>query len=127
MDGMVKNRAVRAQNKLKKLLRTNNISDESVKILLPIIQNVAWMQVKLEDIQEEACEEDIIVAYNNGGGQSGYRENPIFKSYENLWKSYMLGMNKILEWVPEETANEQKEELKKNMLDIIKERRRSQA
>lgn len=128
MEDTVKTRTKRAQNKLKKLLKTNNFSDESIKMMLPIIQNVSWMQIKLEDIREQACEQNIIIEYNNGGGQSGYRENPLFKSYENLWKSYILGMNKILECLPEEVANEQKEELKhKNMLDIIKERRQSQA
>lgn len=32
--------------------------------------------------------EELIVDYDNGGGQSGIRENPFYPAYEKLLKSY---------------------------------------
>lgn len=33
--------------------------------------------------------EDLIIEYDNGGGQSGVRENPYYPAYERLLSSYV--------------------------------------
>ncbi len=66
-----------------------------MKLLEPVIENTAWMRVKLDDARELVGEEGITVEYNNGGGQTGVRENPNMKAYEALWKSYVVGLQKI--------------------------------
>lgn len=35
------------------------------------------------------ADEPLITEYNNGGGQSGTRENPFYPAYEKLLKSYV--------------------------------------
>ena len=68
-----------------------------------------------------------LVEYDNGGGQKGIRENPVFKAYEALWKSYMLGMDKILAIIPEEQKEDlqaETEQIKpQTVLDFVREKR----
>lgn len=37
---------------------------------------------------ERMAEEELIIGYDNGGGQSGVRENPYYPAYEKLLGSY---------------------------------------
>nr|DAX81108.1 MAG TPA: terminase small subunit [Caudoviricetes sp.] len=80
-------------NRLKKLIKA--LEDRS-KLLLPTIENVAWMCVKLEEASDAIATSDVAIPYDNGGGQKGIRQNPHFQGYESLWKSYILGMMQIM-------------------------------
>lgn len=83
------------KNKIKKLLRESKIPGHKMKILEPTIENVALMKVKLDEMRDQMIEEKAVVAYDNGGGQKGVRENPVFKRYESFFKTYSLGMSEI--------------------------------
>lgn len=83
-------------------LKRANVPAHKMKVLAAVIHNTAFMRVKLDEVREQIKESDIIIEYDNGGGQKGTRENPLFKGYESLWKSYMLGMNRILDAIPDE-------------------------
>ena len=48
----------------------------------------------------------IVCEYDNGGGQTGTRENPIFKAYINLWRAYMVGLEKYTSYLPKEFLDE---------------------
>lgn len=96
-------------------------------MLLPVVENVAWMKVKLEDAREEIAEGKLVVDYDNGGGQSGVRENPVFKAYEGLWKAYLAGLSKILEIFPTDIAEKAvKEEVvePQNVLSLVRGKRK---
>lgn len=77
------------------------VSDRQRSVLEPIIDNVAWMKVKLEDTREEIKDAPVTIEYDNGGGQTGVRENPMFKGYESLWRSYVSGLGKIMDALPD--------------------------
>lgn len=122
----IKKRANREKNKLKRLLRHAGIGKPKSDILLPIIENVSWMQVRLDDLREEIKDSEVVIEYNNGGGQKGVRENPVYTAYEKLWKSYMAGMGKILAALPEDLQEEAKpdEEAKpRTVLELVREKR----
>jgi len=102
----IKSRANKEKNRLNLILKKANISKRRMDALRPVIENTAWMKVKLDDARAAIKNAQIAVAYNNGGGQKGLRENPLFKGYESLWKSYMLGMGRILDALPPEVVNE---------------------
>ena len=113
--------------RLKKLLVKTGVSPEKISALDPILQNTAWMKVNLEEGKKYIEIGALIDEYNNGGGQRGIRENPLFKAYENLWKSYMQGMNVIISTMPETSVEVKKEEIEKpkNMLEFVRERKRA--
>lgn len=101
-DGKIelKQRARKEKARIKRLLKQAKTPPERVKMLEPVIENVSWMKAKLEDTTEQIKEGQIAIEYNNGGGQKGIRESPLFKGYEALFKTYMSGMSKIMEAMP---------------------------
>lgn len=111
------------------ILIDNGVKESRVDSLRPIIENVAWMKVKLDDARDAVKSSNVVIPYDNGGGQKGLRENPLFKGYESLWKSYMSGMSKILEALPPEQAKEVTRiaEEPKTMLELVRNKHRKQA
>ena len=121
----IKARAEAEQKRISDLLVEVGISDKRQKLLEPIILNTAWMKAKLDDAREAIKNSNIVISYDNGGGQKGIRENPLFKGYESLWRSYMAGMAKILEALPAEVV-EQSVEVEKpaTMLELVRNKHR---
>lgn len=81
-------------------IKKAKIPSEKLKTLDPIITNTAWMKVQLDEARDSIRDSELVVEYDNGGGQKGIRENPLYKGYEGLWRSYMLGMNRIIDSLP---------------------------
>lgn len=115
--------------RIKGLLLEFDINPKRVKLLMPIIENTAYMKVKLDEAREVIQESSVVISYDNGGGQKGIRENPIFKGYEALWKSYMSGMNVILSALPAEVVKEEtiKVAETKSMLELVRDKHRKEA
>jgi hypothetical protein len=124
----IKARAEEEQNRITDLLLEVGISDKRMKLLEPIILNTAWMKAKLDDAREAIKNSNIVISYDNGGGQKGIRENPLFKGYESLWRSYMAGMGKILDILPQDQI-EQAIEVEKpaTMLELVRDKHRKKA
>lgn len=116
--------AEKEKRRIKKLLKDAQVSEHKQKILEPVIENAAWMKAKLDDAREQIRGSSIAIPYNNGGGQKGLRENPLFKGYENLWRCYIAGMGKIMDALPEEYQEKQKEveviENPRSVLEIVR-------
>lgn len=118
----------RVQNekqRLTALLFDCGVSDQKISALDPVLDNVAWMRVKLDDTREDIKNAKVVIAYDNGGGQKGLRENPLFKGYASLWKSYMNGIKAIMEVMPQEMAQKVVEDKPKTVLELIREKHRA--
>lgn len=115
--------------RLKKLMKNAGVSEDRIKLMDPVINNTAWMKIKLDESMELVQSSQVVIKYDNGGGQSGLRENPIFKGYEALWKSYMAGMNVIISTLPAAVAKEEenKSNETKSMLELVREKHRKEA
>lgn len=114
--------------KINKVLKDADVTEYRRKSLQPIIENAAYMCVKLQDTIEVLGESDVCVPYDNGGGQKGIKENPVFKGYESLFKTYMLAMGKILDTLPEEKAAEmlpEENEKPKTILEIVRSKKQA--
>ena len=130
MDDLeIKARAEEEQNRIPGLLLEIGISDKRMKLLEPIILNTAWMKAKLDDAREAIKNSNIVISYDNGGGQKGIRENPLFKGYESLFRSYMAGMSKILDSLPQEVIEQATDNVGKpaTMLELVRERHKKDA
>jgi hypothetical protein len=124
----IKARAEEEQNRITDLLSEVGISDKRMKLLEPIILNTAWMKAKLDDAREAIKNSNIVISYDNGGGQKGIRENPLFKGYESLWRSYMAGMAKILDSLPQEQVEDVAEaERPATVLELVRNKHRKNA
>lgn len=49
----------------------------------------------LEESRNRLVNEPLVIEYDNGGGQSGIRENPEWLAYEKLLKSYQATLRAI--------------------------------
>lgn len=127
-DTEIKARAEEEQKRIQTLLNEVGISDKRQKLLDPIILNTAWMKAKLDDAREAIKTSNIVISYDNGGGQKGIRENPLFKGYESLWRSYMAGMSKILDSLPQEVIEQSVAiEQPKTMLELVRNKHKKDA
>lgn len=99
-------RAAQERERITRILKEADVSERRISALKPVIENVSWMRAKLDDSRQLIKHSNIVVPYDNGGGQKGIRENPAFKGYEALWKAYMQGMNRILDTLPPEQIQE---------------------
>ena len=45
------------------------------------------MADKLKEAAEQLPDEELVITYDNGGGQSGIRENPFYSAYTKLLNS----------------------------------------
>ena len=127
MENELRQRADEEKNRIVGILTEAGISERRMQMLGPVIDNVSWMKAKLDDSRALIKNSNIVVPYDNGGGQKGIRENPAFRGYEALWKSYMQGMNRILDTLPEEEAKTlDYEDMKpQSVLSLVRDRHRS--
>lgn len=112
------------EQRLRSLLFSCGIPETRVNMLGSVIENTAWMKAKLDDTREQIRNTSVAIPYDNGGGQTGIRENPLFKGYSGLWKSYMSGMNTIMALLPKETADAEVAQIEKpkTMLEAVREK-----
>ena len=127
----INQRAAAERDRLMDILVDAEVSARRMKTLTPVVENTAWMKVKLDDSRAAIKNAQVAITYNNGGGQTGLRENPLFKGYESLWKSYMSGMTAILAALPPEIAKvveeEPQESAPQNVLSMIRSRHKKEA
>ena len=124
----IEKRSAAERRKLTRFLSKNGMDEEKIKSIDPVILNVSWMKAKLDDARTAIGEDGITVAYDNGGGQTGVRENPAFRAYEALWKTYLSGLDVLLKLLPEQAEQEQVAELKPaSALALVTGRRKREA
>lgn len=116
----IEERATANAEKLRQLLFDYGVKEKRVDALNTVIENVAWMEIKLEDARAAIKTSSVAIAYDNGGGQKGVRENPLFKGYESLFKSYMAGLTKILDLLPPEEVKVDEEIKPKTVLELVR-------
>lgn len=99
---LMNKRIVEEYRRLESILKQANISEQNMAALTPVLENLAWQKVKLDEARDSMADSAIAIPYDNGGGQSGIRENPYFKGYINLWRAYMVGIEKLTSYLPKE-------------------------
>lgn len=92
----------RYQNELKKLQRLtkDSIPEDRRSAIMPLLSNIAFMKVKLDQARNELMGESIFTYYDNGGGQSGLREHPGFSAYNKLFTTFSRGIKQITDMMP---------------------------
>ena len=63
--------------------------------VIELAENVVFMAHKLKETRESMGKTPLIVRYDNGGGQSGYRENPVFKAYNSMASRYVAALHEL--------------------------------
>ena len=66
---------------------------------LELAESVLFMAAKLEESRKIMANEPIVIPYDNGGGQSGIRENPHYTAFEHLVTAYNKSLRQLTEIV----------------------------
>ncbi len=121
--------ALEESKRIKALLNDCGVTESYINMLLPVIENTSWMKVKLDEAREKIKTSSVVIPYDNGGGQTGLRENPLFKGYESLFKSYMGGLKQIMDAMPEQAFDIKEAELEKpkTMLELVRSKHKKEA
>lgn len=114
--------AAEEKQRLTSLLFSCEVSESRIAALDSVIDNTAWMKAKLDEAREAIKNTSVAIPYDNGGGQTGIRENPLFKGYEALWKSYISGLNLILSACPQKVVEKEAEQIEtpKTVLQLVR-------
>ena len=79
----------RKKKKLRKYRQTyKNIPEKKRIIADPLIDNAAFMEVELEDLQKIITENGASEEYKNGENQYGKKQSADLQAYNSLVKSY---------------------------------------
>ena len=62
---------------------------------LELAESVLFMAAKLEESRKAMKNEPLVVPYDNGGGQSGIRENPHYAAFEKLMNTYTRSLMQL--------------------------------
>ena len=69
----------------------HNLNAETVELA----EQVIFLKGKLEKERKKLKDAPLTIEYDNGGGQSGIRENPDIVAYEKLLASYMKALKQL--------------------------------
>lgn len=82
-----------------------------VKVLhnevVELAESVLFMAKKLKAARQTMKNEELVMQYDNGGGQSGIRENPHFTAYEKLMTTYTKSLRQLEEMIEKGTPTKQ--------------------
>lgn len=84
---------------------------EKMKVVQPLIDNVAFMAVALEDLQRLIVENGYTETYQNGANQSGIKKSSEFELYNTTIKNFSQLMKQLTDLLPKETAEKIGEKL----------------
>lgn len=91
-------------------METKEISKKIDKRIRPqaevLIDQLKLMAEKLDKEGERIICEKLVVDYDNGGGQSGVRENPFFPAYEKLLATYTKTLQAVRDLIGEQGLEE---------------------
>ena len=97
-------RKVKPETRAKRMADSAPASKQAEAYQLAL--NIIFMEDKLDQARDLIASTSVAIQYNNGGGQAGIRENPAYKGYHQLLKSYIAALN-AFEGLTEATADKQ--------------------
>lgn len=63
---------------------------------IELAENVLFMEGKLIETRKGLANQQVVIAYDNGGGQRGIRKNPIFEGYNQLMANYRKTLDQLI-------------------------------
>ena len=97
--------------RLKKIFR--DLPKDTQAIVLPIIRNVAFMTVTLDDLQETINKDGVVVEYQNGENQWGTKKSPEVDVYNTMIKNYNTTVKQLAEFLPKGSDDDEANDIMK--------------
>lgn len=81
-----------------------NLGKDKKNIATKLCQKAAFMEVTLEELQDQINKEGAIVTEKNGNGFDVKMENPAQKTYNTMIKNYNMVIKTLADMMPEGAA-----------------------
>lgn len=72
-----------------------NVPEQVRPFVIELAENVIFMHDKLIETRKGLKNQALVIPYDNGGGQTGIRENPAFKAYQTMLASYRKALEEL--------------------------------
>lgn len=95
--------------RIKKLLR--ELPEDRLKIADGMIRRAAFMQITLEDLEEDIKKNGTVESFTQTRDIEYDRERPSVRIYNTLVKNYANAMKQIVDLLPEHEAVKKKDQL----------------
>lgn len=82
-------------------LLCSRIPDDMRPHAIELAENLFFMEGKLRETRRGLANQQVVIAYDNGGGQKGIRKNPIFEGYNHLMANYRKTLGQLAEMLRE--------------------------
>ena len=92
-------RKINAENK-RLMSLFENADPNRIDFIRNQVQQLAWLNVNIAELQEKINQVRTLVEYDNGGGQSGIRTNPDVKTLTDYQKLSNAIIRNLLPLVP---------------------------
>ena len=106
-ENYIKNREKRMKTerlRLKRIIKA--VDSERKKIAEPMIEELAFMRIKCEDLREHILKHGVVEEYQNGAHQWGKKKSSEFEVYNQLIKNYIPLSKQFIELLPKVVAEE---------------------
>ena len=81
--------------------------DSRIRLQATVLaEQVIFMAKKLKESKAALRDEAIVIPYDNGGGQTGIRENPAFTAYEKLLAAYTRSLTALRDVIGDDAPRE---------------------
>lgn len=68
----------------------DGLSSEKMALAYPLIENMAFIEFQMRDLQNIIADEGVVDEYQNGSNQFGKKQSANLQSYNALVKSYNM-------------------------------------
>ncbi len=86
------------KNKLKKIFK--EIDENKLKFVMTLIDRLAWLNVSVKELEDNIDKNGTTIPYDNGGGQSGIKDNPDVKTLIQYTRNITTITKQLVDLVP---------------------------
>ena len=110
-DLTIDEKALKEFRRLKRIFK--DLPKDTLCIVLPIIRNVAFMTVTLDDLQDTINKDGVVVEYQNGENQWGTKKSPEVDVYNTMIKNYNTTVKQLAEFLPKGSDDDEANDIMK--------------
>lgn len=82
----------------------SKLDEKTQKITVKLLDNAAFMALKLEDLQAEINQNGMVAEYQNGANQFGTKKSPEVEVYLSMIKNYTAIVNTLMNALPDDSS-----------------------
>ena len=97
------------KNKLKKIFK--EIDENKLKFVMTLIDRLAWLNVSVKELEDNIDKNGTTIPYDNGGGQSGIKDNPDVKTLIQYTRNITTITKQLVDLVPADSKESKLDQL----------------